>query len=67
MATHKRMAFSPAGVPDSKRGYPDFDLRDCAPRRGLEFLDHGMPAGFRAALPGDEEHRSNVLRGTLLS
>jgi hypothetical protein len=65
MATHNRMAFSRADVPDSKRGHPDFDLRDYAARRGLEFLDHGMPAGFRAALPGDEELRSNVLRGTL--
>jgi hypothetical protein len=59
------MAFSRADVPDSKRGYPDFDLRDYATRRGLELLDHGTPAGFRAALPGDEELQSNVLRGTL--
>ena len=65
MATLNRAAFSRADVPDSKRGYPDFDLRDYATRRGLEFLDHGKPAGFRAALPGDEALRSNVLRGVL--
>jgi hypothetical protein len=65
MATLNRAAFSRADVPDSKRGYPDFDLRDYATRRGLEFLDHGKPAGFRAALPGDETLRSNVLRGVL--
>jgi hypothetical protein len=65
MATHNRMAFSEADVPDSKCGYPDFDLRDYATRRGLEFLDDGTPAGFRAAVPGDEELQSNVLRGSL--
>jgi hypothetical protein len=65
MATHNRTAFSKADVPDAKRGYPDFDLRDYATRRGLEFLGHATPAGYRAALPYDEELRSNVLRGTL--
>jgi hypothetical protein len=60
MATHNRMAFSRADVPDSKRGYPDFDLRGYAARRGLGFLDHDMPAGFRAALPGYEEHSIRV-------
>jgi hypothetical protein len=65
MATHNRTAFSKADVPDAKRGYPDFDLRDYATRRGLEFLDHATPSGFRAAVPGDEELQWNVLRGTL--
>jgi hypothetical protein len=48
MASHDRAAFSTADVPDSKRGYPDFHLRDYATRRGLEFVDHGTPAGYRA-------------------
>jgi hypothetical protein len=65
MAKHNRTAFSKEDVPDSKRGYPDFDLRDYGARRGLEFLDHGTPAGFRAAVPSEEEHQWNVLRGTL--
>lgn len=65
MATHNRAAFSKDDVPDAKRGYPDFDLRDYATRRGLEFLDHGTPAGFRAAVPGEEELQSNILRGVL--
>jgi hypothetical protein len=65
MATHNRAAFSKADLPDAKRGHPDFDLRDYATRRGLEFLDHGTPAGYRAALPCDEELQSNVLRGVL--
>jgi hypothetical protein len=65
MARHNRAAFSRADVEDAKRGYPDFDLRDYAAVRGLEFLDHGTPAGFRAAVPGAEELQSNVLRGVL--
>jgi hypothetical protein len=65
MATHNRAAFSRADVKDAKRGYPDFDLRGYAGDRALEFLDHGTPAGYRAALPGEEELQSNVLRGVL--
>jgi hypothetical protein len=65
MAAHNRAAFSEGDVEDAKRGYPDFDLRDYATQRGLEFLDHGTPAGFRAALPCQEELQSNVLRGVL--
>ena len=65
MARLNRAAFSRADIEDAKRGHPDFDLRDHAARRGLEFLDHGTPAGFRAAVPGDEELQSNVLRGVL--
>src|SRR5215211_5424916 len=65
MASHNRTAFSREDVPDAKRGYPDFDLRDYATRRGLEFLDHGTPAGFRAAVPAEEDFQSNVLRGRL--
>jgi hypothetical protein len=65
MASHNRAAFSKRDVPDAKRGYPDFDLRDYATRRGLEFLDHGTPAGFRAAVPGEAELQCNVLRGVL--
>lgn len=65
MAKHNRAAFSPDDVEDSKRGHPDFDLREYAARHDLEFLDHGMPAGFGAALPCQEERQSNVLRGTL--
>jgi hypothetical protein len=65
VATHNRAAFSKADVPHSKRGYPDLDLRDYATRRGLEFLDHGTPPGYRAAVSSDEELQSNVLRGPL--
>lgn len=65
MAKLNRAAFSRDDVEDAKRGYPDFDLRDYAARRDLEFLDHGTPAGYRAAVPGEEELRSNVLRGVL--
>jgi hypothetical protein len=60
-----RAAFSRDDVEDAKRGYPDFDLKDFAGRTGLEWLDHRMPAGHRAALPAKEELRSNVLRGVL--
>ncbi len=59
MATHNRMAFSKADVPDSKRGYPDFDLRDYATRRGLEFLDRGTPA---ASAPPCRAMRSSARR-----
>jgi hypothetical protein len=65
MAKLNRAAFSAADVEDAKRGYPDFDLRDYAAERGMEFLDHGTPAGYRAALPGEEERQCNVLRGML--
>ncbi len=65
MPSHNRTAFSKEDVPDAKRGRPDFELRDYATRRGLEFLDHGTPAGFRAAVPGEEQLQSNVLRGSL--
>src|SRR5664280_872328 len=60
-----RAAFSRDDVPDAKRGYPDFDLREFASRRGLEWLDHTTPAGYRAAVPGKEELQSNTLRGEL--
>jgi hypothetical protein len=60
-----RAAFSRDDIEDAKRGCPDLDLRDYAARRGLEFLDHATPAGFRAALPCDEGRQSNVLRGVL--
>jgi hypothetical protein len=60
-----RTAFSKADVPDAKRGFPDFDLRDYAAWRDLEFLDHGTPAGFRAAVPCEAELQSNVMRGRL--
>jgi hypothetical protein len=63
--TKNRTAFSKADVSDAERGYPDFDLRDYAARRDLEFLDHGTPAGFRAAVPCEEELQSNVMRGRL--
>jgi hypothetical protein len=62
--TKNRTAFSEADVPDAKRGYPDFDLHDYASWRGFEFLDHGTPAGFRAAVPCEEELQSNVMRGS---
>jgi hypothetical protein len=60
-----RAAFSRDDVPDAKRGYPDFDLRSFAQRRGLEWLDHATAAGYRAALPGKDELQSNVVRGVL--
>jgi hypothetical protein len=66
MLKHSRAAFSRDDVDDAKRGAPDFDLRAYARRRDLEFLDHRTPAGFRAALPGDAERQSNVLRGVLV-
>jgi hypothetical protein len=65
VAKHNRAAFSPEDVDDAKRGHPDLDLRDYAERRGLDFLDHGTPAGYRAAVPGQDELQSNVQRGTL--
>jgi len=60
-----RAAFSRDDVADAKRGYPDIDLREYATRRGLEWLDHTTPAGYRAAVPGKDELQSNVLRGQL--
>ena len=65
MAKHNRAAFSEQDVEDAKRGHPDFELRDHAAKRGMEFLDHAMPAGYRAALPAQDELQSNVLRGAL--
>jgi hypothetical protein len=65
MAEHNRAAFSREDVEDSKRGHPDLELRDYAAQRGMEFLDHATPAGFRAALPCQEGLQSNVLRGML--
>lgn len=38
-------AFSREDVSDAKRGHPDFDLREFAVGRGLEWLDHATPAG----------------------
>ena len=49
-----RAAFARADVADAKRGHPAHDLREYAARRGLEYLDHRTPAGFRVALPCDE-------------
>src|SRR3954463_6047430 len=60
-----RAAFARADVKDSKRGFPEIDLREYASARGLEFLDHATAAGFRAALPCDEERQFNVVRGVL--
>ena len=65
MAKHNRGAFSPDDVEDAKRGHPDFDLREYAAKRDLEFLNHGTPAGLRAAMPCDEGLQSNVIRGKL--
>jgi hypothetical protein len=65
MAEHNRAAFSRDDVEDAKRGRPDFDLRDYANRRGMEFMGHATPAGFRAAVPCEDELQSNVLRGVL--
>lgn len=62
---HNRAAFSREDVEDAKRGHPDFELRDYAAARGLEWLDHTTPAGYRAAIPGKEELQSSVLRGAL--
>lgn len=58
-------ALRPEDVADAKRGQPEFELRDYAAARALEFLDHGTPAGFRAALPGRPEVQHNVMRGVL--
>jgi hypothetical protein len=52
-----RAAFAKADVEDAKRGHPAFDLRDYAARRGLEFIDHDTPAGFRAVVPCEPELR----------
>jgi hypothetical protein len=65
MSKLNRAAFSRDDVEDAKRGHPDFDLRDHAAWRDFEILEHGTAAGFRAALPGEEELQSNVLRGVL--
>src|SRR3954470_23943843 len=60
-----RAAFARADVEDSKRGLPALELREYAAARGLEFLDHAPAAGFRTALPCDEERQFNVMRGVL--
>jgi hypothetical protein len=65
MVKLNRAAFSRDDVEDAKRGAPDFDLHEYAGRRDLEFLEHRTPAGFRAAVSGDEELQSNVMRGVL--
>jgi hypothetical protein len=65
VAKLNRAAFSPDDIEDAKRGHPDFDLRDYAAQRGLEFMDHITPAGFRAAVPCADELQTNVLRGIL--
>lgn len=65
MARHNRASFTREDRADAKRGRPDFELRGYAGERGLEFLDHGTPAGYRAALPGDPEWQHSVLRGRL--
>jgi hypothetical protein len=65
MAKLNRAAFSRDDVDDAKRGNPAFDLRGWAAERGLEFLDHSTPAGYRAVVPCEPELQSNVVRGTL--
>jgi hypothetical protein len=65
VADFNRAAFSREDVPDAKRGQPAIELRDYATARGLEFLDHGTPAGYRAALPGSPDRQHNVMRGML--
>jgi hypothetical protein len=65
VADFNRVAFSREDVLDAKRGRPDAELRDYAAARGLEFLDHGTPAGYRAALQGSPEMQANVMRGVL--
>ena len=62
---HGFAALAPGDVADAKRGRPDVDLRDYAQARGLEWLDRNSAAGFLAAIPGFEEYRFNVMRGTL--
>src|SRR3954470_11704345 len=60
-----RAAFARADVEDSKRGLPALELREYAAARGLEFLDHATAAGFRVALPCEEDRQFNVMRGVL--
>src|SRR3954452_23696281 len=60
-----RAAFARADVKDSKRSFPQIALREYASAPSVEFLDHATAAGFRAALPCDEERQFNVLRGVL--
>lgn len=60
-----RMAFSREDVEDAKRGRPAGELSGYAAARGLEFLEGRTPAGFRIALPCDEERQFSVMRGVL--
>src|SRR5690349_13830615 len=60
-----RMAFSRDDVEDAKRGRPASDLTAYAAARGLEHLGSRTPAGFRVALPCDEERQFDVMRGVL--
>ena len=65
MSGHGRASFAPQDSADAKRGHPEGDLRGYAAQRGLEFLDHATPGGYRAAVPCEEELQFNVLRGAL--
>lgn len=58
-------AFSREDVPDAKRGAPSVSLAGYAAERGLQYIDHLTPAGYRTAVPCDPEFQFNVMRGRL--
>ena len=60
-----KAAFSREDVGDAKRGQPALSLSEYAAGRGLQYIDHNTPAGYRAAMPCDPEFQFNVMRGIL--
>ena len=60
-----KAAFSREDVADAKRGAPAVSLAGYAADRGLQFLDHATPAGYRTAVPCDPEFQFNLMRGPL--
>ena len=60
-----KAAFSREDVADAKRGAPAVSLAGYAADRGLQFLDHATPAGYRTAVPCDPAFQFNLMRGPL--
>ena len=60
-----KAAFSREDVADAKRGAPAVSLAGYAADRGLQFLDHATPAGYRTAVPCEPEFQFNLMRGPL--
>ena len=60
-----KAAFSREDVADAKRGAPEVSLSGYAAERGLQYIDHATPAGYRTAVPCEPEFQFNVMRGRL--